>query len=1542
MGELFHTIEDSFAHNIRYLENGVIKIGAVLSMDSATQGEFKHDEFFLTGNGVFHWKCENVDEKDNFNWSVERNKEFPLVFEAEENDFYFTYFLGKKFVNQDSASPMAVHAISEFLWRLGEAVNDPNNLDKTELSIEEYLARWFMDGTNIFQPEKFLPLNPVYDEIFVKARWDNFYNVDLWVESGVKDITENSSAAALLPWVSESHLVDFIIPSAQVETNRRFVVDAIETDPNNPYYIANGYIEYDSENSIMHLLNNVLYVFTSWSEFDNFFDEDIQEFVINPQNFFVNGNAVELSIEELPELPESTAAIFIPRGFRVCLEFESDDIYDWQGLSHWQNNDAAKFFRMPTYRCFYGGKEGRLIAGGKEDALKPGTKIKLLPVDPDGDGIFNLEGNLNNDNCPFTYNPNQEDLDGDKIGDLCDPDIDDDGIDNERDYCPRIYSPANIDKDGDFVGDACDACPYDKDELPGTPVANYKPRFVTEGFLPGMPAPLEVQYYPGTNKPIDTDRDGVPDVCDNCKEVQNPRVIQLNPFHEIFLAPCEESADPEICIGEGGASFMEKTRNGGKVYTWGSDIVVPSINWDRKWLLFKEMKILGTYYAWQPDNDLDGIGDVCDYKGGHGLDNESENPGTSTARVMKIEGEHRDLSLSSNRGPFRINSLYKLELLAAKWTEANSDPDSTELKNTVHFCGVPEEEYNDLEGKIRWGQTGVCTAGTAKVEADFVSVVSCPTIVGGSGCTLEYSNYKIAPFGYSHGTDPAQDRMFSEDAKPWTHIAWGPTPDSAEKITKENVVIKRNPINAMKNWQFSTDVCVNALENSGIGCRIYPYWNWRVDALKYIDCDDEYNGTHYALCGQLDNNSAHNLDEAAIFHYSISAGAKGVSDTHILDENGTKIINPEYFQNVRKYARSFRTNLSDLHAQTYTPQIFSDFPPNNNQDYAIPVFRNYHFSDIPYETKRIEYWLAGESKFRKTVKSLPDNFIAMTSGEAGTLYSIVSEQNRIQALYVNYSEETHDWQRVFTIPNLPPELEVLGMDIIDTTMFVAGIDKEIYPAPLRIYKYDLRPNKMTSSVYHEFAEPMSQIKFIKTGDELMLTGINIDSLKVYILESDKIIERAILPLRIGYAVETNGKDLFIAGGFDSNNTVINNVIVSKDLGKTWNVLADFSNQPIDISTSLTYLSGEKMFIINPSADKESSIKKVASIDTITGETAITRMIPEGVSIEISSEMCVYENSGSIFPGSIGYDGDCLPVYDYNYETVSYFDYKYTVAGYANSIYLGGLTGVRRVEVKEDGTLSNKEMLYTGETNNLAVYGNTMYGANYGEIDIYAIAENGSVSRVKGISSSSCGNVRVSDDRLFTAENKRVRIFDISNPQSPVLIKTIATSGKVIDLEVVNDKLYIYEETTSWFTTKGFTGIYDIVNINSPVRTKYFEKRCTDAEMQKSGEAVYLGCKNGQLKVTDSGLVTVKGEKNYVREGYVFEGNLYQVFSGSLHMSKTASVASVCGDGIIENGEVCDGNIVECSSIDSGYISGIAACNSTCDGYNTSVCESDGW
>jgi hypothetical protein len=81
-------------------------------------------------------------------------------------------------------------------------------------------------------------------------------------------------------------------------------------------------------------------------------------------------------------------------------------------------------------------------------------------ADPDDDGFptFNLKtpDNSINDNCPYMFNPYQEDLDGDDVGDACDPDLDGDGILNQADDCPLDFNPAQEDADRDGMGDVCD------------------------------------------------------------------------------------------------------------------------------------------------------------------------------------------------------------------------------------------------------------------------------------------------------------------------------------------------------------------------------------------------------------------------------------------------------------------------------------------------------------------------------------------------------------------------------------------------------------------------------------------------------------------------------------------------------------------------------------------------------------------------------------------------------------------------------------------------------------------------------------------------------------------------------------------------------------------------------------------------------------------------------------------------------------------------------------------------------------------------------
>lgn len=78
------------------------------------------------------------------------------------------------------------------------------------------------------------------------------------------------------------------------------------------------------------------------------------------------------------------------------------------------------------------------------------------PGDMDGDNIRDIV-----DNCASVYNFDQSDVDGDAVGDRCDPDWDQDadgiadGYPARVDNCPTVANPDQADADGDGRGDAC-------------------------------------------------------------------------------------------------------------------------------------------------------------------------------------------------------------------------------------------------------------------------------------------------------------------------------------------------------------------------------------------------------------------------------------------------------------------------------------------------------------------------------------------------------------------------------------------------------------------------------------------------------------------------------------------------------------------------------------------------------------------------------------------------------------------------------------------------------------------------------------------------------------------------------------------------------------------------------------------------------------------------------------------------------------------------------------------------------------------------------
>lgn len=190
-----------------------------------------------------------------------------------------------------------------------------------------------------------------------------------------------------------------------------------------------------------------------------------------------------------------------------------------------------------------------VIFGSSDDSLVPGGNggsdiyaHELEPPAPCGDPTdTDCDGVLNgSDNCPADFNPDQGDADGDGTGNVCDPDDDNDGLDDTADPCPFT-----TDCDGDGLGDASDNCPAvanpTQDDFDGDGAGDPCDTDSDGDGLPNDADPCDLAH--------DCDGDGHPDLGDNCPAVANPG--QQDTDGDYLGDACEPClVDPPSCIDQ--------------------------------------------------------------------------------------------------------------------------------------------------------------------------------------------------------------------------------------------------------------------------------------------------------------------------------------------------------------------------------------------------------------------------------------------------------------------------------------------------------------------------------------------------------------------------------------------------------------------------------------------------------------------------------------------------------------------------------------------------------------------------------------------------------------------------------------------------------------------------------------------------------------------------------------------------------------------------------------------------------------------------------
>ena len=323
--------------------------------------------------------------------------------------------------------------------------------------------------------------------------------------------------------------------------------------------------------------------------------------------------------------------------------------------------------------------------------------------------------------------------------------------------------------------------------------------------------------------------------------------------------------------------------------------------------------------------------------------------------------------------------------------------------------------------------------------------------------------------------------------------------------------------------------------------------------------------------------------------------------------------------------------------------------------------------------------------------------------------------------------------------------------------------------------------------------------------------------------------------------------------------------------------------------------------------------------------------------ELKSGSYCLKESETALQGGIGTSGECVPFTHPWYSSFSAGATVYSLDGKGKRLYVGTNNAIKVYDISDPiAPVLVSSFSTSSRVNDLEVYGDTLFAATNG--GLYKLdASNDTLTQTLFVSTflNSQYKVEVYNGKLYVGDSSSIKVRDLET----LSVLTSVNNGSVLDFAIENGEIGLYKDA-----------LFSPVEIRDAdtlalKANEFFG--CFEIEVGSSDGKFYLSCDDEIYKFEDDGdgdisFTELSGDIRELQDVYTFEGYSYFYDENTIWISTSSDVPAICGNGIVEGDEVCDGTPINCEDLDSNYVSGTATCNATCDAYNTNNCSDDGW